>query len=623
MTLPYQTLVRELTTPTLPTFVTSCLNLITSKSSAKTVDAPPTLLVTIFCSFATLLPHYPTLYRPEVSRIRLAAKPYLVPTLSDGFVPSSLRESARRLVVLTHLTAIKNTGGEEWGKAILDVVKRIHMTADQVFRAVVEDWESTVGYIGEAVDVNQELAGGSNAVDDLPPWTGIYAGVDRILGLLGLLEEYIKGETSTPVSIPVGAIMDVITRMLSIAIPASSEPSGGVRLHPAIDRDERDGLWSGMPHIYIAALQVVDAIADRLQEGFVPLATLALNQLTWIFSSGSGEPSFHVRVYHLVGKILLLIGKCLDKSQIAKLGPIIRSCCGDLQPCDSYSINSGLLPGSIPGEPHPPNPNGGTSLQSRNVLPVDTNRQNTIIIATASKLLPLFISHLPQKHLDIPLRSLIERTAILTPNKEAMLACIMNPLVGKDGRVISSIMPHVAREFGNDTMVELLLRPHMPLVPSTAEKSSLEETANVASEDENIMMGQKTVEEEYETHGDVGEQEVATLEANGQHNSLEIQGFGNPRSNLSPRGSSGFSISEANPVTLGAPPDPPNLLSVSRHADTSKNSSSQSRIHSSELKDHGDVIMAEQYLESDDESVHLTMELDTDTDEASGVDAQD
>lgn len=617
MALQYQTLVREITTPTLPTFVTSCLNLIAPKSSAKRADVPASLVEVIFCSFAKLLPHYPTLYRPEASRIRIAAKPYLAPTLLDGFVPSSLKESSRRLVVLLHLAAVKNAGGEEWAKAVRDILKQIHVTADQVFRAVVEDWESTAGYLGEAVDVNQELAGGSNAVDGLPPWSGVYAGIDRLAGLLSMLQEYIKGETSAPVSIPIGAIMDMITRMLSIAMPSSSEPSGGVRLHPAVDRDERDGLWSGIPQIYIAALELIDTIADRLQEGFVSLAPGALDQVTWLFSSGRSHLSFLPQAYHLSGTLLRLVGKSLGKRQTTKLLPIIRSCCRELQCRSSQSITAGSPSGVMLQGPQPPSLHASIHAESSTPLPADMNsKQSTDLVTAASGLLPLLVSHLPQRYLDIPLRSLIERTAVLTHNKDAMLACIMNPFVGKDGRAITGIIPYATKEFGNDATIELLIRPRMPVVPAVTEGSSSSgATIPEEPEDEDMVTPHDSAEEQPRPHEAARMQHPS--EQNGPSHSLERQGFGDSRSSVSSLRHSEFSASTSNQTTFEAPHFQSHSLHISRHTDTSHGTSTRTHIPSSEPIDHGDVRMNDESSDSDDESVHLTMELDTDPEESS------
>jgi pre-rRNA-processing protein RIX1 len=615
MTHQYQTLVREVTTPTLPTFLTTCLNLVAPKSAAKRVDVPPSLSEAVFCAFATLLPLYPTLYRPEATRIRHATRLYLAPTLSDGFVPSSLQKSARRLVVLLNLTAVKNAGGEEWGKAVRDTIQLIHVTADKVFRAVIEDWESTSGYVVEAVDVNRELAGGSKAADGLPPWTGIHAGVDRIIGLLAMLEEYIKDEILVPVSVPLGVIMDMTTRMLSIALPSSSDPSGGLRPHPAVDRDERDGLWSGMPHIHIATLQLIETLADRLQEGFVPLAAGALEQLTWIFHSGRSDLTFHCKAYHLARKILLLIGKSLNKRQTSKLVPIIRSCCRDLIPGEPYYTNSGTPSRNIPRESRVPNLNGNMTLEVRTSLSESSDMQNT---TAATELLPLFVSHLPQKHLEIPIRSLIERTAIIAHHRDAMLACIMTPFIGKDGRAISSIIPYATREFSSEAIIELLLRPRMPSLPAILDNASLRETTVLEPDDEDMGVYNVPSEEQNDGQQDTRMPEPPVSERDELSTSSKTHGLGNSRSSVSPSWYSGFSFGAVDPLPPGLPRTSSPSLSVSRQIDTAVGQHTLGPTQPPKRMDHDDIRMGEESPESSDESVHLTMELDTDSED--GVD---
>lgn len=478
MTHQYQTLVREITTPTLPTFISSCLNLIAPKSSGKVSDIPLSLIEIIFQSFASLLPRHTTIYRPFVSQIRNVAKPYLAPTSLTPFVSSSLKQSARSLIVALHQTVAKNAGGEAWGKAVRDIVKNVHVTADQVFRAVVEDWESTAGFIAGPVDVNEELSGGGEDVDDLPSWSGISAGTERLVGLLGILEEYLRHETSTPVSIPLGSIMDLFARILSIAIPStsrSSSRSGGTRLHPAIDRDERDELWAGMPRVYVASVQALIVIATRLQGTFVPLAPTLLDQVAWVFPSGKHDPSFRAICYDLISTILRSVGQSQNRRQISKLSLIIRSCCHDLFSIPSELSNAGVaqsneVVNSNGKRPHAQNQNhnADTFLKKFDGDYDESAIEDTDLIIAASKLLPLFASHIPQQYLDISLRSLIERTAIVTHNKQAMVACVLSPFVGKNGKTVASILPHLSRYFPNEDIVETLLRPRMPLVPSTS-----------------------------------------------------------------------------------------------------------------------------------------------------------
>lgn len=616
---PNQTAVREVTTPTLRAFLTSCLNLIMPKAASKREDVPPSLAHAVFCAFATLLPRYPTLYRPEVSRIRLATRSCLAPTLSDGFVPSSLQESARRLVVLLHLTAVKNTGGDEWGKAVRDIILLVHRTADRVFRAIIEDWESTAGYIGEVADINQDLAGGSDSPDDLPPWTGIYAGVDRVTGLLALLEEYIKGETSTPVSIPLGAIMDMATRVLSVVMPSLSDPTGGLRPHPAIDRDERDGLWSGIPRIHIAALRLIEALVDRLREGFVPLAAGAFDLLTWCFSPGRSDETLQSTSYCLARKLLLLIGKSLNRHQVSKLVPIIRSCCRDLMPSDPYTADLGPPSGTIPKESQAQMLNGHTSLQTRIGLQNGLNIQNS---TASSDLLPLFVSHLPQKHLDIQIRSLIERTAILTHHSVAILACIMTPFIRKDGRAISSIMPYAMRETADETIVELLLRPRMPVLPAGLNNTSVREPTafDPENEDDNFTMYPDSSAEQYVTEGGVSTKVLADIDEKEADVHHENPGFGNDSSSGSPLRPSGFSFNAPDHVLPNIPQPPIQTLFAARQTNAVAAEPPLTLSHPPKGKEYDDIKMGEELSDSSDESVHLNMELDTDSDDQGGMD---
>jgi pre-rRNA-processing protein RIX1 len=616
----YQTLVREITTPTLPTYVTSCLNLLSSKSS-KVLDVPSSLAEAVFRSFATLLPRHTTIYRPFVSKIRLVTRPYLAPTISDGvYIPSSLKESARRLVIVLHQAVAKNASGEEWGKAVRDLVKETHATADQVFRAVIEDWESTAGYVGSTVDVNRELSGGARTTEDLPRWTGIDAGVERLIGLIAMLEEYFKLETSTPVSIPLGAIMDMLTRMLSIAVPASLESASahsGARLHPAIDRDERDGLWSGMPQIYVAAVLLISTVAERLQDGFLSIAQGTFDQLVWVFPFGRHSPEFRLVTYHLIAKVLFHIGQSFTKSQCSKLSSIIRSCCKDLQPIDPNFYNSGSAEINSRkglGNSNSSNQNADAFLQSGRGVSTQLSLVDTDLTDASRRLLPFFLSHVPQRHLDISLRSLVERTAILTHDKDAMLTSILNPFVGKNGKAMTSILPYLTRKFPHDAIVEILLRPRMPLLPSTVTRFATNDASNSESEDEDMEFHPeplKPTELETQVNSTL---HPSTLSANlgPDHAKLQAQ-IPNTQPGLgaAPQASP-LQQSSTDKLSFGTLPDQNQTTPI---LDTFLASATDHVIHEQASESaHADVKMRDE-TDSDDESVHLTMQLDTDSEE--------
>jgi len=552
-----------------------------------------------------LLPRNTTIYRPFTSQIRLALRPFLAPTSSDIlFVSKSLNESSQRLAVLLHQTTPKNAGGEEWGKAARDLVRSIHETADEVFRAVTEDWESAVGYSSKAVDVNRELSGGGKATEDLPQWTGIHAGIERITGMLDLLAEYFRSETSTPVAVPLASILDVATRMLSIAIPLSyaesSNGHGTVRLHPAIDRDEREGLWSGMPQIYVAVLELINTIAERMEGGFLSISQSSLDQLAWVFQFGKHSPPFRTAAYILAAKTLFYVGQSFDKAQVGRLSGIIRSCCKDLHSLVPDLVNTGAAGGSgrkaqglLDSSNHH---NADTFLKTAAAFRAETQLEPSLAIA-AEKLLPLLLSHVPQQYLDISLRSLVERTSILTHNKGAMLASILNPFVGKNGKAMTSILPHLTREFGDDDVVELLLRPRMPLLPSASTRLFNEEGVKDDLEDEEMAL--------YPEPGST-EEDIPRISPKVQEAVAAQPGFGSatdtPVVRPPPHSSAGFGSHDTSSLAL-----PSMSTSGARLSEGASKDQLGPKGYEVEMMDQDED-------SSGNESVHLMMQLDTDSD---------
>ncbi|EPE30228.1 ARM repeat-containing protein [Glarea lozoyensis ATCC 20868] len=596
MTHQYPTLIREITTPTLPGFVTSCLTLISSSKL-------PSLTETIFRSFSTLLPHHTTIYRPFATQIRNVTRPYLAPTVSESLlVPLSLQESARRLAVLVHQTAAKNGGGEEWGKAFRAIVKATHNTADHVFRAIIEDWESVAGYVPAQIDVNMALGGGGQTEDDFPGWTGIVSGTDRLTGLIQTMNSYLLYEASVSVCVPLGGVMDVITRMLSIAAPSESSASlGGVRLHPGVDRDERDGLWSGMPQIHVATLALVNTLAERMPESLVTIAPILLEQLAWLFPLGSTTPEFRTAFYPAVADLLSRAGRSFNKLQVGKLGNVIRACCKDILPQETErnSFTPGETLGKKPYVNGSSNQNADTFSQQNGGLVVEFGQSDLRVSAT--QLLPLFLSHLLQQHLDISMRSLIERTAILSGHKDAMVASILNPFVGRNGKALASILPHLTRQYGNDAEVEMLLRPRMPMIPSVGRQhldldADIQVDAVSYYDSEDIIVDEKN---DFSLEGQHEQERPAS------HPSTSGVDFAPQVQAPSYRNT----MAASDVFTTAVP-----TISIPQIAVADSSFARVISEPSMEAKGQEDIAMDLRGPESsDDESVHLTMELDTDS----------
>ncbi|CZR59198.1 uncharacterized protein PAC_09090 [Phialocephala subalpina] len=613
MTHHYQTLVREITTPTLPAFVTACLTLVSPKSSIKPTTVPSSLEETVFGALAMLIPRHTTIFRPFMSQIRQIVRRYLAPTSSDGlFVPSWVKENARRLYVVLHQTAAKNTGGEEWSKAVRELIKETHATADQVFRAVIEDWESTTGYAGASVDVNAELRGGGTASEGLPTWSGIFAGIERLVGLMEMLAVYLKEETSAPIALPLADIMDVLNRMLSIAIPASGSGTGAsARLHPGIDRDERDILGASLPQVYVAALQLVSTIAKRLEGSFLSVAQAAFDQLVWVFQFGKHDQEFRALAYEITAIVLMHLGQSLTRPQVGKCYHVLRSCCKDLEVLSPSLVNdaASLYQKSQTPKTH----NADTFLQRIQEVPQGLTALDTAVTQNACTLLPLFFSHLPQQYIDISVRSLVERTAILNHNKDAMLASVLNPFVGKNGKAMASILPHLTREFGDDAVVEILLRPRMPLLPSEATRPPLSDAAEEESLDEDMFPPPDAPSMQEDIDGASTDHNVAAIGVQSP-----AAGFSVHTPTTLPPNAPSSSVFGTLPSSMSAPIGKESFRnSLPRSQQTSTD------VDMAEVEDRStavgipetDVLREGDESSSDDESVHLTMQLDTDSEE--------
>ena len=465
-------MVREIATPTLPNFVTACLQLIKPPASGKPVKVSASFIDTTICALAQLIPLYPTTLRPFNSQVRPIIRAYIAPTSSDSqVVPQSLRENSRRLSILLHHTVAKNGSGDEWNKAIAASIKECHSTADHVFRAVQESWESTTGYRGEVVPFDGEPSGGSDSNDHLPSWTGVLAGSERLIGLLGLLSEYLKAPTKLPVILPVGELLDLTSRITLITPPS---PSGEdtVQTNPAIGRDEKAELWSALPDIHTAVLRLHTVLIKRLQSNTLPIAADILDQTVRIFTSSRHLPTVRETAYLLAKELLPLSGAGLAKLSVDSMSPVIVNCCQDILRAVGHLDEK-------PQQDSPATPatgkNGATkpkeSSSSGNAdayLKVASSSGGaaaaagqsasgtTPLYAAATQLLPLFLSDLPQRHLSPEARGLVDRTAILSANKQAMVASCLHPYKDSRGRYFPSILPFLVRQFPRDQDVEVL-----------------------------------------------------------------------------------------------------------------------------------------------------------------------
>ncbi|CCC05932.1 hypothetical protein SMACR_00147 [Sordaria macrospora] len=463
----YQTLVREMATPTLPSFITSMLNIVKPPASSKAAKVPTSFVDTVAVSLAKIVALYPTTTRPFNAQIRGAFKIYVAPTMSDvATVPQSLRESARSLLVVLHYTAPKNGSSDEWAKGIKSYIKEAHATADQVLRAVRESWESTAGYRVDTVRTDGEPSGGGNETDSLPTWTGVTAGSERLNGLVGQLIGYLRVPTKAPVTVPVGELLDLASRITLITLPKPTTGEDTIETNPAISRDEKAELWSVLPEVHMAILKLHTVLLRRLAANALPLATDILDQMVRVFTSGRHIPAIRETVYVLAKDLLEISGPGLLKLTVDSMAPIIQSTCQDILRATGHydsPVKADSSSTTMNRNPNPKKPTAGkngagimkpqaqssgnadaylTSSSTSSSADPATNP----LFAAALSLLPLFLSP----------RGLVDRTAILANSKAAMLASVLNPYKDTRGRYYPTILPFLVRQFPADQEVEVL-----------------------------------------------------------------------------------------------------------------------------------------------------------------------
>ncbi|KAH7162320.1 rRNA processing/ribosome biogenesis-domain-containing protein [Dactylonectria estremocensis] len=457
---PYQTLVREIATPSLPTFITACVALIKKSPSGEPSKTPLPVIETICDAFSALIPLYPTTFRPFASQLRTATRSYLSPTLADDHVIStSLTRAARRLVISLHHVAAKSGGSDEWAKLVDGLLKELHATADQIFRAVDESWDGSNGYTRSKIELGKEPYGGSSGSDGLPDWSGINAGTDRLIGLFQYLSDCLRYPTKVPVTIPTGPLVDAVSRVFLIArlSPKSQTWDQALQTNAAIGREEKEELWSLMPDIHIAALHLVQTLFQRLGQSTLSLAPEVLDHIVRVVKSGINLPSVRTAGYSVLKDLLELAGPTLSKPSVDMLDALLGACCRDLQQ-DAGHLKHTDKPASstVDLKKNSIAANADLFLKPQSAVVGEAPILEPRHKAAAAALLAIVPSRVPQQHLKPSLRGLVDQTAILTRNRDAMVSSVLNPFKDQRGRVYPSILPHLTQQFPDDQDLEIL-----------------------------------------------------------------------------------------------------------------------------------------------------------------------
>ncbi|KAH4055195.1 pre-rRNA-processing protein RIX1 [Parastagonospora nodorum] len=527
LTREYPTLVREITTPSLPGYIQSALQL--------AIKAPAALLQTILESFNELLPRHPTMFRSYLKQIHPLLARLIAPTPSNRLgaeqigpkleTTSGVVLAAQRLYVQIPSCAAKGASGDEWEKSLKTTINAAHRVADKIFRAVFEDWKSSAREPttnGHTLDDEVQDVDASDMA--LPSWSGIFAGSERLVRLLQLAQQYLASSTANSVGINISSIMDMITRMLSLTVPGSGSKAyqNNVKLNNQISKDERENLWLVLPDIHVATIELLLVLTSRSQSSTLSLDALIIDQIVWTFTSEKDSIQLRGACYRAIAKLLQRSGAGLSKSSVDSLVPLMRACCDDLLPLESASTKAAPSQNKTNGISAQTTANADTFLNSKSA--VDTASSFFGLREAAEVLLPVLLSGTRAQYLSDALRSRLDRTATLTQNKDAMVASVLNPPPSKKfGKPAASIIPLIARSFPASNNVEGMLRPRMPVIRLGTQDTEAEEDGIENEESEEDEEAEAEAEEE----GSVMERDDESFMGNKLDNILESEGRAN------------------------------------------------------------------------------------------------
>ena len=472
----YQTLVREITTPSLSGFIAACLKIARLPDSASGLGkgkSEKALLLPVLQALSEIIVLHPTSFRPFLTQIQNLVSLLIAPTVSTlnsedkvTFVPEPISEEARHLFVLLHVCAAKNGAGDEWSRQFHAVLLSAQNTSNKIFRALIEDWRPSFQRheVQPSSLEDEEVSDQKPEPLELPGWINIYAGIERLDGLLRTLQVFLASATSVAVTLPVSSLMALIDRILSIFSPMENT---GPRTKPEIGRNEREGLFAGIPRLHVSAMEVLSLLILRLSSNVASLLHNILEQVLWVLEKESSNENVRRMAYEVLSQVLIATGRSLPRSCAPSLSRCIKSCCQDLLPSLGKAEQT-----EETRDPRTKNDGGSSVIDADSYLKPPEARKKTSKIATplvvsAQKFLPLIVKNLPQELISFDLRNQIDRVAILTKNRETMLACVANPKFKRKGDDMdSSILPLLARAYPNSSEVESFLRPQMPIMQS-------------------------------------------------------------------------------------------------------------------------------------------------------------
>ncbi|KAJ9631634.1 hypothetical protein H2203_000033 [Taxawa tesnikishii (nom. ined.)] len=494
LTWDYPTLIREITTPSLPAFITICLN-----NMAGRLNAADEYHATLE-SFTRLLPRHPTIFRNHQNQITATLSTLMAgstsPTSKQAYNSPRTQDLAQRLFVLIPQCEPKQGAGPKWEHNFMSVLNDCHKHANRALVSVTEDWQSVTGHApGKTGDRKEhEKAQQDSRASRRLAFDFVYAGSEILTNDLRLLRSHIMTETSTPVSFPLGPLADLLTRIFSV-VASSDAAKSSIRFNQDASREERDALVEVLPVIHVAALELLYSVLERFSRAIVSTAQTFLDQIIWVFRAELSNVHIRASVYRVTQKLTNLVGPSFTKEVVASLSPVIKACCNDLLAGDGQQqqqqrTNEGKSGSMKTGQTIA---NADAFLSTR-ATPLTTKTAYVGLHQAALALLPVLFL-------------------------EALIAAVLNP-PARQGSTSqgSSLLPFLARQFPQNAAVESLLRPRMPVL-QTGRKGTLgsappdeEEEEEVDEPEQDIQMQDHSPPPREHTHAGESTEDVSHME---------------------------------------------------------------------------------------------------------------
>ena len=493
LTKDYPTLVREVTTPSLPAFITACLNHFQDKKAEWAIQQTlyqRELLEYMLETFNKLIPRYPTIFRTFASQIRAIAILVISQStfrVGDAGTPwrspasSQATKMAQRVFVQLHICAPKNGFAEQWNSTHELILGTIHEVANQIFRGVLETWTTASNMprpsrSGATLTAEPHYSQ-TDALGN-PGWSGLGAGVERMISLLGLLRQYFVTPTPEPVSPRLGLVCSLLTRIFSVTTPRPGDAAqfqGVERYNKQVSRQEREEFFVSLPRIHSAAILIVMHILRRFGPGSMPMCPQFFDQLVWVFDTEHSDMELREVTYATLGFVLRIIGPSLTSGKVNQLETILKYCAADAtisESITSISQRTGPVLQKANGNASTVDPN--TILEAPAVVTSTTTSYDDVQLA-ARLLISIVLSKVPAGAISQQMREQLDSAAVFSGNASAMTGSVLNP-----PPLSATILPAMAKIHPESPQVEAILRPRMPIMRSGAAEAAEGSRANGA-----------------------------------------------------------------------------------------------------------------------------------------------